>query len=101
MTTITNKADLVEQMASAAEITKPQAAAALEGFLRGVTDALLVEGGSVRLVGFGTFSTAFRDAREARVPGTDRTVQVAACTLPKFKAGKQFKDAVNKKTETA
>lgn len=100
MSTITNKADLVEAMASAAEITQKQAAAALEGFLQGVTDAL-VEGGSVRLVGFGTFTTAFRDAREARVPGTDRTVQVAACTLPKFKAGKQFKDAVNKATAEA
>ncbi len=47
-------------------------------------------------MGLGTFSTAGRAAREARVPGTDKTVKVAATTVAKFKVGKALKEAVAK-----
>jgi DNA-binding protein HU-beta len=56
----------------------------------------LVKGDSVSFIGFGTFSTAKRAARTAKVPGTDRTVDVAATTVAKFKVGKALKDAVAK-----
>ena len=49
---------------------------------------------SVAFLGFGTFSTASRDARVSRVPGTDKTVNVPATTVAKFKVGKALKDAV-------
>ena len=57
----------------------------------------LVKKDSMSFVGFGTFSTSPRAARTARVPGTDRTVDVPATTAVKFKAGKVLKEAVAKK----
>ncbi|RXJ98704.1 hypothetical protein CRV02_13055 [Arcobacter sp. CECT 8989] len=51
---------------------------------------------SISFIGFGTFSTAARAARTAKVPGTDKTVQVAATTVAKFKVGKALKEAVAK-----
>jgi DNA-binding protein HU-beta len=60
-----------------------------------ITEAL-VKGDAVSFIGFGTFSTASRAARTAKVPGTDRTVNVAATTVAKFKVGKALKDAVAK-----
>ena len=54
----------------------------------------LVKKDSVSFIGFGTFSTAPRAAREARVPGTDKTVNVPATTVAKFKVGKALKEAV-------
>ena len=49
---------------------------------------------SVAFLGFGTFATASREARTARVPGTDKTVNVPATTVAKFKVGKALKEAV-------
>ena len=53
-------------------------------------------GDKVQLVGFGTFETAKRAAREGRNPQTGKTVKIAASVAPKFKAGKALKDIVNK-----
>jgi len=47
-------------------------------------------------VGFGTFETVERPAREGRNPSTGKTMKIAASVAPKFKAGKALKDAVNK-----
>lgn len=89
-----NKSDLVSAMAEAAGITKTEADKALEAFTDSVTSALK-KGDKVSLVGFGTFSTSKRKARKGRNPQTGAEIQIAASTVPKFKAGKSLKDAVN------
>jgi len=88
-----NKADLIDHVAANADLSKAAAGAAVEAVLSGVTGALS-NGGSVSLVGFGTFSVADRAARTARNPRTGEAIQVAASKAPKFKAGKALKDAV-------
>ncbi|MCP4810400.1 MAG: HU family DNA-binding protein [Proteobacteria bacterium] len=87
------KADLVNQMASAAGITKTSAEAALSAALGGVQGALS-SGGKVTLVGFGTFSVSERAARTGRDPRTRQPIQIAASKGVRFKAGKSLKEAV-------
>ncbi len=89
-----NKAQLVEKIATDAEISKAAATRALDAFTGAVTSALK-EGDSVELVGFGTFSVRERAARAGRNPQTGETIQIAAANIPAFKAGKALKDAVN------
>ena len=88
-----NKADLINHVASSAGMSKLSAGDAVEAAIGGITDTL-ADGGSVSLVGFGTFSVAARAARTARNPRTGEAIQVAASNAPKFKAGKGLKDAV-------
>ncbi len=92
---IVNKNDLVAAVATAAGLSKVDAAAAVDGVFSSITDAL-ASGGDVRLVGFGTFSVAQRAASEGRNPRTGEKIQIPASKQPKFKAGKGLKDAVNK-----
>ena len=88
------KAELVDYVAEKADLTKADAARALEAVMEGVT-AGLKESGKVTLVGFGTFTAKEREAREGRNPQTGETMTIAACKAPKFKAGKALKDAIN------
>lgn len=89
-----NKSQLVDQIATGADISKAAAGRALDSFIEGVTTALK-DGDSVALVGFGTFSVRERAARTGRNPQTGETIEIAAATIPSFKAGKALKDAVN------
>ncbi|MEI5638083.1 MULTISPECIES: HU family DNA-binding protein [unclassified Pseudoalteromonas] len=89
-----NKAQLVEKMAADAEISKAAASRALEAFTGAVTNTLK-DGGSVALVGFGTFSVKERSARTGRNPQTGAEIQIPAANIPTFKAGKGLKDTVN------
>ncbi|PAJ73141.1 DNA-binding protein HU [Pseudoalteromonas sp. NBT06-2] len=89
-----NKSQLIDQMASSADISKAAAGRALDSFINSVSDALK-EGDSVALVGFGTFSVRERAARTGRNPQTGAAIEIAAATIPAFKAGKSLKDAVN------
>ena len=89
-----NKADLVEVVAKAADISKSSAEKALDGALNGIRNALK-KGGSVTLVGFGTFRVAKRAARTGRNPRTGEAIKIKAAKMPKFTAGKALKDAVN------
>ena len=89
-----NKSELIDLMASRADISKSTAGDALEAVLDGVTGAL-ASGQSVTLVGFGTFSTSRRAARDGRNPRTGETIKIKASTQAKFKAGKALKDALN------
>ena len=73
---------------------KGAAEKALKAFVDVVTEQLK-EGEKVQLVGFGTFEVSERAAREGRNPQTGKTMKIAACKAPKFKAGKALKDAVN------
>jgi DNA-binding protein HU-beta len=88
------KAELVEQAAKDANISKVAAAAALNSFMDSVTKALKKKEGKVTLVGFGTFSKARRKARKGRNPQTGAPIKIKASNVVKFKAGKKLKDAV-------
>jgi DNA-binding protein HU-beta len=89
-----NKADLIEKVADDAELSKAQAARAVDALIEAVVDTL--QGGDVvTLVGFGTFSVSERAARTGRNPRTGDAITIAATRVPKFKAGKALKDAVN------
>ena len=88
------KAELVEFMAEKADLTKADAARALDAMMEGVTKGLKKEG-KVTLVGFGTFTAKKRAAREGRNPQTGATVKIAARVVPGFKAGSKLKDALN------
>lgn len=90
-----NKAELITSMAEKSQLTKKDAEAALKSFIDSVQEAL--EGGDkVQLVGFGAFETRERAAREGRNPRTKETINIPASTVPVFKAGKEFKERVNK-----
>ncbi len=89
------KQELVSKMADDAGISKKAAEDALNSFL-GSVKSTLSSGGSVSLVGFGTFATSARNARTGRNPQTGAEIQIAARTVPTFKAGKSLKEAANK-----
>jgi DNA-binding protein HU-beta len=91
---IVNKSQLVDQIATDADISKAAAGRALDSFIEAVTGALK-DGDSVALVGFGTFSVRERAARTGRNPQTGESIEIAAANIPSFKAGKALKDAVN------
>ena len=95
---IMNRQELVDAMAAKADISKAAADAAVKAFIDVVGDELQ-NGGKVQLVGFGTFETTKRAARTGRNPQTGATTKIAACTAPKFKAGKALKDKVNTKAK--
>jgi DNA-binding protein HU-beta len=89
-----NKADLIEQIAQAAEISKSAAERAVDALVVAVKSSLRKDE-MVTLVGFGTFYPSKRAARIGRNPRTGAEVQIAAARLPKFRAGKALKDAIN------
>ena len=89
-----NKAELIAKIAEDAGISKVQAEKALGAFTGAVSDTLKT-GNKISLVGFGTFDVSARAARTARNPRTGETINVAAMNVPRFKAGKGLKDAVN------
>ncbi|MDH3578264.1 MAG: HU family DNA-binding protein [Gammaproteobacteria bacterium] len=89
-----NKGELIEAVASAAGLSRADATKAVDGVLDSITRTLS-RGGSVSLVGFGTFSVKARAARAGRNPRTGETIQIKASNVPGFKAGKGLKDAVN------
>ena len=83
------KANLVDYIAENADLTKADAARALDAVLAGVTNGLKKEG-KVTLVGFGTFSAKKRAARTGRNPQTGEEVKIAARVVPGFKAGNKL-----------
>lgn len=88
------KVELVEAVAETAGLTKADATRAIDATLDAIKGAL-AKGDKVPLVGFGTFATSYRAAREGRNPRTGETVKIAARTAVTFKAGSALKDAVN------
>ena len=89
-----NKTELVAAVAEQADISKKDAKKVLKAFVDVVTEEMK-KGEKVQLVGFGTFEVSERAAREGRNPQTGKTMKIAACKAPKFKAGKALKDAIN------
>lgn len=88
-----NKTELVAKVASKSGLTKADAERAIEATFTSITDSLKV-GTDVRLIGFGTFCCYDRKASEGRNPRTGQPLKIAATRLPKFRAGKQLKDAI-------
>ena len=90
-----NRVELVDAIAKETKLTKKDAEAAVKAFM-GAVSKELSKGGSVQLIGFGTFSVGERAARSGRNPKTGTTIKIPASKTPKFKAGKALKDLCNK-----
>ncbi len=90
-----NKQELVAKVAEGADISKAKAAQAVDAVIEAVKTSLK-KGDDVRLVGFGTFTVAKRAATTGRNPRTGEPIKIPASKQPKFKAGKELKEAVNK-----
>ncbi|MBX3679336.1 HU family DNA-binding protein [Cognatazoarcus halotolerans] len=89
-----NKSELIDQIAEQAEISKAAAGRALDAAVAAVKQTLK-KNGTVTLVGFGTFYVGKRAARTGRNPRTGANIKIKAAKVPKFRAGKGLKDAVN------
>ncbi len=88
-----NKVEFIDAVAAKSGLSKKDAKGAINAVLETITETLSRKE-QVSLVGFGTFSVSDRAARTAKVPGTDKTVDVAATTVAKFKVGKLLKEFV-------
>ena len=88
-----NKQDLIAEVAAKTGLTKKDSERAVNAFGEVVTE-FLAKGEKVQLIGFGTFETRERAAREGRNPQTGEAIKIAATVVPAFKAGKALKDAV-------
>ena len=89
-----NKIDIIDNVARSADISKAAAGRALEATVTAIKTALK-KGGMVTLVGFGTFYVGKRAARNGRNPRTGASIKIKAARVPKFRAGKALKDALN------
>ena len=89
-----NKNELSAAIAAKTGMTRKDAEAAVAAVLE-VVGETLKSGEKVALVGFGTFEVKERPARMARNPRTGEEIEIAACKVPGFKAGKALKDTVN------
>ena len=89
-----NKTELIEHIATKADISKAAAGRALEALIGGVK-ATLKKNGSVSIVGFGTFAVSKRASRTGRNPRTGAAIKIKAAKVPKFRPGKALKDHLN------
>jgi DNA-binding protein HU-beta len=88
-----NKADLIQAIVAKSGLSKKDAEAAVAATFEAITDALKA-GDKVALVGFGTFAVKARAARTGKNPKTGEAIEIAACKVPGFAAGKALKDAI-------
>ena len=89
-----NKAEMIEHIAQYAEISKSAAERAVDAMV-GAVKTSLKKGDDVTLVGFGTFYAAERRARTGRNPRTGAELSISAARIPRFRAGKALRDALN------
>ncbi|MBI2233533.1 MAG: HU family DNA-binding protein [Micavibrio aeruginosavorus] len=90
-----NKQDLIDMVADKTDLPKTKAQEVVEAMIESIKSTLK-NGDEVKLVGFGTFSVSERAATTGRNPRTGEAIKIAASKQPKFKPGKELKDAVNK-----
>ena len=90
-----NKAELITALTEKAEVSKKSAETSLNALVDIITSELQNKG-KVQLIGFGTFETRKRAARKGVNPQTKQEIKIPASTVPVFKAGKAFKEAINK-----
>ncbi|HUV51229.1 MAG TPA: HU family DNA-binding protein [Anaerolineae bacterium] len=88
------KTELIEQMADDAGISKTEAGKALNSLVNSIGEAVKEEDGKIRLPGFGTFSKAYRKARQGVNPATGKKMTIEARHVVKFKPGKTLKDVI-------
>ena len=91
-----NKGELIAALAAKTEMTKKDSEAALNAVLDVIAESM-AKGEKVQLIGFGTFEARERAARTGKNPQNGKPIKIAAATVPAFKAGKAFKEAVNAK----
>jgi len=89
------KDEMIAKIAKDANINKRQAGDAMKSFFDNVTSNLK-RGKKVSFVGFGTFSVSKRKARIGHNPQTGEKLNIPACRVPHFRAGKNLKEAVRK-----
>jgi DNA-binding protein HU-beta len=89
-----NKSELIDAIARHADISKAAAGRALDATVNAIKGSLK-NGEIVTLVGFGSFYVGGRTARQGRNPRTGAAIRIRAAKVPKFRAGKALKDAVN------
>jgi len=89
------KAELIQAISDKTGLSKKDTGATIDAALEAIQEALVARD-TVSFIGFGTFSTSPRAARTARVPGTNKVVDVPATTAVKFKVGKKLKETVAK-----
>jgi len=89
-----NKTEMIEAVAKSADISKAAAGRAVEAVIASVRSTLK-KGQMVTMVGFGTFFVGKRAARSGRNPRTGVAIKIKAAKVPKFRAGKALKDALN------
>ncbi|MEN8236215.1 MAG: HU family DNA-binding protein [Pseudomonadota bacterium] len=89
-----NKAELITHVADETGLSKANSERAVNSVFQGIAKALGT-GGKASFVGFGTFSVIDRASRSGRNPRTGETIQIPASRQPKFKAGKELREAVN------
>ncbi len=89
-----NKTELIEHIATQADISKAAAGRALEALIGGVK-ATLKKGNSVSIAGFGTFAVTKRAGRTGRNPRTGAQIKIKSAKVPKFRPGKALKDHLN------
>ncbi len=89
-----SKSDIIDQIASEADMAKKDVKTVVDHFLESISNQLN-SGGKVQLTGFGTFEVRERQAREGVKPGTSEKIQIPASKAPAFKAGKSLKEVVN------
>ncbi|MFI3324578.1 MAG: HU family DNA-binding protein [Clostridia bacterium] len=90
-----NKTELVSAISEKTGLSKKDAENATVAFIDAITNAL-TNGEKIQLVGFGTFEVRQREARTGKNPKTGEALEIAACKVPAFKAGKALKEVVNK-----
>ncbi|HBN22905.1 MAG TPA: hypothetical protein DD412_06690 [Holosporales bacterium] len=88
------KADLINALVEDTELSKKDCESFLNSFMAQITKSLK-DGNDVSLIGFGSFTVKDRPARTGRNPRTGDVIQIAACKVAGFKAGKPLKEAIN------
>ena len=89
-----NKTDVIDKIAEKTELSKSEVEKVISSFFETIKSTLKGKQ-SVRLVGFGTFSSNERKARVGRNPQTGEEIKIPSCYYPKFKPGKEFKEYLN------
>lgn len=89
-----NKSELIDSVAKSADISKAAASRAIDGLVVAIRQSMK-KGQMVTMVGFGTFYVGKRAARNGRNPRTNEAIKIKAAKVPKFRAGKALKDALN------
>ena len=91
-----NKAELVAKLADKLEVTKVKGTEIVDVIVELIQNAVKA-GEKVSLMGFGSWEAKQKAARVGRNPQTGKEIKIKAKRVPKFTAGKEFKEAVNKK----